>query len=139
MKFKILMAVLVLFSLMGIVCSSSYTAESGVFIYKEVENYTLNGFNFTVPTSYNLTLENDTSLAFEGDNDTLVIDVIKDGKIKTVNSTKNVTADNTMLGSVEGYLVDRNGTYTFSYIEEDSLVSVSSKDMTLMMGVLGLD
>lgn len=139
MKFKVLFAILLVFSLMGIAFSASYTAESGVFIYKEVENYTLNGFNFTVPTSYELIIENDTSLTFEGDNDTLVIDIVKDGKIQEVNSTKNVTADNTMFGSVEGYLVDRNGTYTFSYIKDDYLISASSKDMTLMMGVLSLD
>lgn len=122
----------------GIVCAS-YTAEEGIFIYREVENYTLNGFNFTVPTSYELILENKTSLEFEGVNDTLKIDVIEDGEIKWVNSTKNVTADETMLGSVEGYLVDRNGTFTFSYLEDDYLISISSKDMTLMMGVLGMD
>ena len=94
---------------------------------------------FTVPTSYGLIFENETSLTFEGDNDTLIIDVIADGEIQKVNSTGNVTADETMFGSVEGYLVDDNGTYTFSYIEDDYLVRVSSKDMRLMMGVLGFD
>ena len=137
MKFKIIIGFLMIFSLMGIVCAS-YTAESGIFIYKEVENYTLNGFNFTVPTDYDLVVENETSLAFEGSNDTLTISTVKDGKIEKVNSIKNVTADNTMLGSIEGYLVDRNGTYTFSYSQDDYLISVSSKDMTLMMGVLGM-
>lgn len=137
MKFKILAAVLLTFCLMGIVCAG-YTADSGIFIYKEVDNYTLNGFNFTIPTDYELIFENETSLTFEGDNDTLIIDVIEDGEIEKVNSTKNVTADETMFGSIEGYLVDRNGTYTFSYIEDDYLVSVSSKDMALMMGVLGM-
>ncbi len=138
MKFKILMAVLLAFCLMGFAAGESYTASDGVFIYKEVENYTLDGFNFTVPTSYNLSFENDTSLEFEGANDTLKIAVIKDGEIERVNSTNNVTADETMFGPVEGYLVDRNGTYTFSYVEDGYLISVSSKDMTLMMGVLGL-
>lgn len=139
MKFKIFITILLLFTLTGIVFSASYTAEKGVFIYKEVENYTLDDFNFTVPTSYDLVFENETALTFEGDNDTLEINVIEGGKIQKVNSTKNVTAENTMLGPVEGYLVDRNGTYTFSYVEDDCLISVSSKNMTLMMGVLGLD
>ena len=44
-----------------------------------------------------------------------------------------------MLGSVEGYLIDRNGTYAFSFMENNTLVTVSSKDMTLMMGVIGKD
>lgn len=139
MKFKILAAAVLLFFVMGPGFCESYTADSGVFIYQEVENFTLNGFNFTVPTSYWLIFENETSLTFEGDNDTLIIDVIADGEIQKVNSTKSVTADETMFGSVEGYLVDNNGTYTFSYIEDDYLVSVSSKDMRLMMGVLGFD
>ena len=44
-----------------------------------------------------------------------------------------------MFGSVEGYLVDKNGTYTFSYTEDDKLVVVKSKDMSLMMGAIGKD
>jgi hypothetical protein len=44
-----------------------------------------------------------------------------------------------MLGSVEGYLVDRNGSYTFSFFENETLVTVGSNDMTLMMGVIGKD
>lgn len=139
MKFKILVAALLLFCMMGTAFCESYTADSGVFIYQEVENFTLNGFNFTVPASYGLIFENETSLTFEGENDTLIIDVIADGEIQKVNSTGNVTADETMFGSVDGYLVDDNGTYSFSYIEDDYLVRVSSKDMRLMMGVLGFD
>ena len=138
MKFKILIAAVLVFALMGFACAS-FTAENGIFIYKEVENYTLNGFNFTVPIDYELSLENDTALSFDGANDTLTVTVIKDGVIEKVNTTKNVTADETMFGSVEGYLVNNNGTYTFSYVEDDYLISASSKDMTLMMGVLGLD
>ena len=76
---------------------------------------------------------------FDGNNNTLNISVVENGKIKEVNSTKNVSVSETMLGSVEGYLVDRNGSYTFSFIENDTLVTVSSKDMTLMMGVIGKD
>lgn len=139
MKFKILVAVLLVFGLIGVVYSASYMPETGIFAYKEVENYTLDGFNFTVPVSYNLTSQTNSSLSFKGFNDTLKINVVENGEIKQVNSTKNVTAGETMLGSQEGYLVERNGTYTFSYIEDEYLVRVSSKNMTLMMGVLGLD
>lgn len=139
MKFKIFTAMLLLFAVIGVAFCASHTAESGVFIYQEVENYTLNGFNFTVPASYGLIFENETSLTFEGDNDTLIIDVIDGGEIQKVNSSGNISADETMFGSVEGYLVDDNGTYAFSYIEDGCLVRVSSKDMRLMMGVLGLD
>lgn len=44
-----------------------------------------------------------------------------------------------MFGSVEGYLVDRNGSYTFSFTEDGNLITVSSKDMSLMIGVIGKD
>lgn len=76
---------------------------------------------------------------FEGTNNTLNISVVENGEIKEVNSTKNVTASQTMFGSVEGYLVDRNGSYTFSFTEDGNLITVSSKDMSLMIGVIGKD
>lgn len=123
----------------GIVSAESYMPQDGVFAFKEVENYTLNGFNFTILSSYDVLMENETHMAFEGDNNTLNISVVDGGNITRVNSTANVTASDTMLGSVEGYLVDRNGSYTFSFIENDKLITVSSKDMTLMMGVIGKD
>lgn len=41
-----------------------------------------------------------------------------------------------MLGSAEGYLVDNNGTYTFSYTLDDKLVIITSKDMSLMIGII---
>ena len=44
-----------------------------------------------------------------------------------------------MFGSVEGYLVDKNGTYTFSYKEDEKLVVIKSKDMALMIGAMGKD
>jgi hypothetical protein len=44
-----------------------------------------------------------------------------------------------MVGSQEGYLVDKNGTFTFSYKEGGKLVTIKSKDMALMMGAMGKD
>ena len=139
MKFKIALACFLMVLSIGIVSAESYMPQDGVFAFKEVENYTLNGFNFTILSSYDVLMENETHMAFEGDNNTLNISVVDGGNITRVNSTANVTASDTMLGSVEGYLVDRNGSYTFSFIENDKLITVSSKDMTLMMGVIGKD
>ena len=139
MKLKILIICLAVLAFAGFVSAESYTAQDGIFAYREVENYTLNGFNFTILADYTLVDENSTHMFFEGTNNTLNISVVKDGEIKEVNSTKNVTASQTMFGSVEGYLVDRNGSYTFSFTEDDNLITVSSKDMSLMIGVIGKD
>ena len=139
MKIKFLIAIILVLASIGFVYSESYMPQEGVFAYKEVENYSLNGFNFTILSDYNLVSQNTTHMFFDGNNNTLNISVVENGKIKEVNSTKNVSVSETMLGSVEGYLVDRNGSYTFSFIENDMLVTVSSKDMTLMMGVIGKD
>ena len=139
MKIKFLIAIILVLASIGFVYSESYMPQEGVFAYKEVENYSLNGFNFTILSDYNLVSQNTTHMFFDGNNNTLNISVVENGKIKEVNSTKNVSVSETMLGSVEGYLVDRNGSYTFSFIENDTLVTVSSKDMTLMMGVIGKD
>lgn len=139
MKIKLLIALLLILASAGSVFGESYMPQDGIFAYQEVENYTLNGFNFTMLCGYDLTFENDTHMLFAADNNTLNISVTDDGIIDEVNSTVNVTASQTMLGSVEGYLVDNNGTYTFSFDENGKLVTVSSKDMTLMMGVIGKD
>lgn len=139
MKFKMLLAIVVIIALAGAVSAETYMPQDGVFAYQEVENYTLNGFNFTMLADYDLIFENETHMMFEGDNNTLNISVDENGKINKVNSTKNVTASKTMLGSAEGYLVDGNGSYTFSFLENETLITVSSKDMTLMMGVIGKD
>lgn len=139
MKFKMLLAIVVIIAFAGVVSAETYMPQDGVFAYQEVENYTLNGFNFTMLADYDLIFENETHMMFEGDNNTLNISVDENGKINKVNSTKNVTASKTMLGSAEGYLVDGNGSYTFSFLENETLITVSSKDMTLMMGVIGKD
>ena len=41
-----------------------------------------------------------------------------------------------MLGSAEGYLIDDNGTYTFSYRADEKLVVIKSSDMSVMIGAM---
>lgn len=139
MKLKIALAIVLVMISIGVVSAESYMPQEGVFAFKEVEDYTLNGFNFTILSEYDLVFENQTHMEFEANNNTLNISVVENGNITEVNSTNNVTASQTMLGSVEGYLVDRNGSYTFSFFENETLITVSSNDMTLMMGVIGKD
>ena len=138
MKFKYLIFTLVVLTSIG-AASAAFMPEEGTFAFMEVENYTLHDINFTVPTDFKLNDSSDDFLIFKNAKSKLKITVIKDGKIKKVNSTKNVTAAKTMLGSQKGYLVDRNGSYTFSYHEGDYLVTIKSKDMHLMIGVMGKD
>jgi hypothetical protein len=140
MKFKYLIPVLLLFVLMGFACAEKYTPTEGDFAFREVENFTLHGINFTVPTDYKLKDSGDDFLLFKDGKDKLKISVEKNGKIKKVNSTKKVKAEKTMVGSVKGYLVDRNSTsYTFSYKEGKYLVVIKSKDLSLITGIIGKD
>lgn len=141
MNFKYILAILVLFALVGFVHAEAFTPNEGIFAYREVDVHEINGLNFTVPTDYKVTFENGTEMHFKHDADKLKISVVKDGKIKKVrkNPSKNVTSGKTMLGSQKGYLVDRNGTYTFSYREDGKLVVIKSRDMVLMMGAMGKD
>ena len=141
MKIKYLIPILILFALTSAVSAQTFTPEEGIFAFREVEIYEINQINFTIPTDYDVTFENSTQMDFRHDNDKLKITVIDNGTVKKVkdNKTKNITSSKTMFGSVEGYLVDRNGTYTFSYKENDKLVTIKSKDMALMIGVMGKD
>lgn len=138
MKLRYLAIIALLFISVG-VTSASYMPDEGTFAFREVENYTLHDINFTVPVDYELKDIGDDFLVFKHDKEKLKINVTENGKIKKVNSTKNVTAGKTMMGSQEGYLVDRNGSYTFSYKEGDYLVTIKSKNMPLMIGVMGKD
>lgn len=126
MKLRYLAIIALLFISVG-VTSASYMPDEGTFAFREVENYTLHDINFTVPVDYELKDIGDDFLVFKHDKEKLKINVTENGKIKKVNSTKNVTAGKTMMGSQEGYLVDRNGSYTFSYKEGDYLVTIKSK------------
>lgn len=113
----------------------------GTFAFREVEVHDINGVNFTVPTDFNITGENETMMQFKCGPDRLKISVEDEGQVKHVKNdpSKNITAEETMFGSVEGYFVDKNGTYTFSYNEADKLVVIRSNDMSLMMGAMGKD
>lgn len=141
MKFRYLLLAVLFFCVIACVHSEVYTPDEGIFAFREVETFEINGINFTVPTDYEPTFENETQMDFKNGKDKLKISVVKDGKVKKVkkDKSKNITSEKTMFGSVEGYLVDKNGTYTFSYTEDDKLVVVKSKDMSLMMGAIGKD
>ena len=139
MKIKYLMAILLVFAVAGFVNAETFTPESGIFAYRDVENYTLEGLNFTVPVDYELQDGGDNFLSFKKENDTLNITVELNGTVDEVNSTNTTKASYTMLGSQEGYLIDDMGNYTFSYFEDNYLITISSKDVSLIMGVMGKD
>lgn len=141
MKFRYLLLAVLFFCVIACVNAEVYTPDEGIFAFREVETFEINGINFTVPTDYEPTFENETQMDFKNGEDKLKISVVKDGKVKKVkkDKSKNITSEKTMFGSVEGYLVDKNGTYTFSYTEDDKLVVIKSKDMSLMMGAIGKD
>lgn len=139
MKIKFLIAVLLIMGSIGFAYSESYMPQDGVFAYQEVEDYTLNGFNFTILSNYKIVSQDSNHMFFEGNNNTLNISVEDKKNVTVENLTKNATESRTMFGSVEGNFVDTNGSYTFSFTENDKLITVGSKDMTLMMGVIGKD
>ena len=141
MKLRYVVVLVALFAVIGVVHAESFMPDEGIFAYRQVEVFEINGINFTVPTDYDVILENDTDMHFKHDKDKLKISVIKNGKIKKVkrNPSKNITSAKTMVGSQEGYLVDKNGTFTFSYREDGKLITIKSRDMALMMGAMGKD
>ena len=141
MKLKYLLMVLFIFAALGFVHGETFVPDEGQFAFQEVETFDINGVNFTVPTDYDVTHENDTSMHFKKGKDKLKISVVDNGTVKKVkeNKAKKITSSKTMVGSVEGYLVDRNGSYTFSYEEGDKLVVIKSRNMPLMIGAMGKD
>lgn len=140
MKLKYPLTIILMLLLIGIASAQTFTPTQGNFAYREVENMTINNINFTIPTDYEKTFENNTEIHFKGP-DNLKISVNKDGKIEKVksNPSKNITSEKTMFGSIEGYLVDKNGTYTLSYKENGKLIVIKSKNMPLMIGIIGKD
>ena len=140
MKFKYSLIILLFFVMMSC-AAASFMPENGTFAFREVEIFDINGLNFTMPTDFEITYENASEMHFRHDADRLKISVEENGEIKKVkeNLSKNITSGDTMFGSVEGYLVDRNGTYTFSYVEDGKLVVIKSRDMSLMIGAMGKD
>ena len=140
MKIRYLLVILLVFAFVGFVSAETFMPTEGTFAFKEVENYTLHGINFTIPVEYKLQDGGDDFLLFKHGKDKLKITVEKNGTIKKVNSTKKIKAEKTMLGSVKGYLVDKNSkSYTFSYKEGKYLVVIKSKDLPLIIGVIGKD
>ena len=138
MKFRYFLAIIILIACIGFASAETFTPTNGTFAYQEVEIFDVNGINFTVPTSYDVIFENDTEMDFKHDKEKLKISVVENGTVKKVkeNMTRNLTSGKTMFGAVEGYLVDNNGTYTFSYKQDDKLVVIKSKNMPLMIGAM---
>ena len=138
MRFKIVVVCIILLAFVGFASAETFTPTNGTFAYREVEIFVINGINFTVPTDYDVTFENATEMDFMHGNDKLNISVTENGTVKKVagNKTGNVTSARTMFGSVEGYFVDENGTYTFSYRQDGKLVVINSKNMPLMIGAM---
>ncbi len=140
MKARYLLVILLVFVFLGIVSAKSFVPTEGDFAFEEVENYTLHGINFTVPVEYKLKDKGKDFLLFKDGKKKLKITVEKNGKIKKVKSTKKIKAEKTMLGSVKGYLVDKNSkSYTFSYKQGKYLVVIKSNDLPLIIGVMGKD
>lgn len=141
MKLRYIIAAALLLCLISCVSAEKFTPDSGIFAYREVETFDINGINFTVPTDYKLTYRDSTQMKFKNPNDKLKISVTDNATVHKVknDTSKNITSSKTMFGSQEGYLVDKNGTYTFSYREGGKLVVISSKDMSLMIGAMGKD
>ena len=140
MKIKYLLLIALVFALIGAVSAGTFMPTEGTFAFKEVKNYTLHDINFTVPVDYKLTDHDDDFMLFKHKKDKLKITVEKNAKVKKVKSTKKVKSGRTTLGSVKGYLVDKNGKrYIFSYKEGKYLVTIKAKDLNLIIGAIGQD
>ena len=132
---------MILACLIGFVHAQPFTPTNGTFAFQEVDVYEINGLNFTIPTKYDVTHQDYNQMDFKGDSDKIKITVKDNGTIKKVksNKSKNITSSKTMFGSVKGYLVNKNGTYTFSYEDDGKLVVIKSTNMPLMIGAMGKD
>ena len=141
MKLKFLIAFLVLACMIGFVHGEPFTPTNGTFAFQEVEIHEINGLDFTIPTKYDVASQDYNQMEFKGDFDKIKITVNDNAKVKKVKSdkSKNITSSKTMFGSVKGYLVNNNGTYTFSYKEDGKLVVIKSTNMPLMIGAMGKD
>ncbi len=140
MNIRPVIVIVLFFLFVGAVSAETFMPEEGLFAFREVEIIKINDVNFTIPTDFEEIASNDTFREFEFENEKINISVVDNGTVEKVNSNNTtVKSGKTMLGSVNGYLVDMNGTFTFSYHEDEKLVVISSKDMSLMMGVMGKD
>ena len=141
MKFRYLIAIFLVLACIGFASAETFVPTNGTFAYQEVEIFEINGINFTIPTDYDVISENSTEMQFKNGKDKIKISVVENGTVKKVkeNKTKKITSGKTMMGSVKGYLVDKNGTFTFSYKEDGKLVVIKSKNMPLIIGAMGKD
>ena len=141
MKFRYLIAIFLVLACIGFASAETFVPTNGTFAYQEVEIFEINGINFTIPTDYDVISEDSTEMQFKNGKDKIKISVVDNGTVKKVNEnkTKNITSGKTMMGSVNGYLVDKNGTFTFSYKEDGKLVVIKSKNMPLIIGAMGKD
>ena len=141
MKIRIIIMLMIAIGFMGFVHAEPFTPTNGTFAFQEVDIHEINGINFTIPTKYNITHEAYGEMDFKGDFDKIKIKVTDNGTVKKVKAdkSKNISSGKTMLGSVKGYLVNKNGTYTFSYSEDGKLIVIKSTNMPLMMGAIGKD
>lgn len=138
MKIKYFIALFIFLATMACVSAETFTPDQGIFAFREVETFEINEINFTVPADYNVTYHGDTQMNFTNGHDDLSITVDENAKVKKIKSdrSKNITSGKTMLGSAEGYLIDDNGTYTFSYKADEKLVVIKSGDMSVMIGAM---
>ena len=141
MKIKYLIILLGALAVMGFAHAEPFTPMNGTFAFQEVDIHEINGINFTMPTKYEITHDAYSEMIFKGDFDKIKITVTDNGTVKKVKAdkSKNITSAKTMLGSVKGYLVNKNGTYTFSYKEDGKLIVIKSTNLPLMIGAMGKD
>lgn len=82
MKVKLIITVALVLAFAGYVCAETFTPNEGNFAFQEVENYTLHGINFTIPTSYELKDNDSDNMIFKDGKNKLQIKIIENGKIK---------------------------------------------------------
>ena len=134
---KVIIAILALFLLMGI-ASANPTLKA----YTESDTVEVNDVNFTITTNWNEVSSNSTGMMFKDGNKTLTISV-EDGKslsdVKDVKSNKTISAENTKVGSIDGYYVNNNDTGMFSYVTSGKLVTINAPDLRVVIDVIGVD
>ena len=136
---KLIIAVLALFLLMGVA-----SAAPELKTYAETYDVEVNDVNFTITTNWQevSTDSNSSFKMFKDGNNTLTISV-EDGKtladVKEVKSNKTISAENTKVGSLDGYYVDNNSTCIFSYEDSGKLVTINAPNLSVVIDVIGVD
>lgn len=136
---KVIIAILALFLLVG-VASASPTLKT----YAESGIVEINDVNFTITTNWqDVSADSNSSFKmFKDGNKTLTISV-EDGKslsdVKQVESNKTISAENTTVGSLEGYYVDNNGTCMFAYEDSGKLITINAPNLSVVIDVIGVD